>query len=105
MIAVGVKLPSTTKSCGTSTTRQAESSVPGAQWGSLQPPPGAGGAGGFGGVRARDTHPVPPVHWSEGPIQHEDEGWQFAAPGGHHCHTAHVSSAQQASWHAFASPA
>jgi hypothetical protein len=56
MIALGVKFPSTTKSCGTSTTRQVVSSVPGWQWGSLQPP-GAGGAGGFGGVRPRDCQP------------------------------------------------
>jgi len=58
-----LKLPSTTKSCGTSTTRQAESSVSGWQRGSAHlPPPSGSGDGLPPPERPRPSQPGEALH-------------------------------------------
>jgi len=85
MMAVLVKFPSTTKSCGMESVRQLESSVDGWHDGSVHPPgPGPGGGGGSG-LRALLFHVfgtglLQPL---KVPIQQLGEG-EHDAPGGHH---------------------
>ena len=105
MLALALKFPSTTKSCGTFTTRQALSSVPGRQRGSVQSVPGGGG----GGCTWRPRLCQPCDGWhppASVPVQQPppEPPLSQGCPGAQYWYTSHAASAQQLSMQAPTEP-